>query len=124
MDLVLVGLTWEVCLVYLDDIIVMAHTFERHLDRLETAESRSKVKSGDMQVISVKSQVPWTRRERKRNRTYPEKVQAVVNWSTPRNLTEARGFVALASYYRRFIRFFADIARSIHLLIRENQPFV
>ena len=29
MDLILAGLTWEVCLVYLDDVIVMADTFER-----------------------------------------------------------------------------------------------
>ena len=32
MDLVLTGLAWEVCLVYLDDIIVMADTFEHHLE--------------------------------------------------------------------------------------------
>ena len=35
MDLVFAGLTWEVCLGYLDDFIVMADTFERHLERLE-----------------------------------------------------------------------------------------
>ena len=34
MDVVLAGLTWEVCLVYLDDVMVMADTFERHLERL------------------------------------------------------------------------------------------
>ena len=34
MDLVLDGLTWVVCLVYLDDVIVMADTFERQLERL------------------------------------------------------------------------------------------
>ena len=35
MDLVLAGLTWEVCLMYLDDDAVMADTFERHLERLK-----------------------------------------------------------------------------------------
>ena len=40
MDLVLPELTWEVCLVYLDDIMVMADTFERHLERLETVMNR------------------------------------------------------------------------------------
>ena len=34
MNLVLAGLTWEVCLVYLDDVIVMADTFEQLLERL------------------------------------------------------------------------------------------
>ena len=54
----------------------------------------------------------------------PEKIRAVVDWPTPRNLTEARGFVALASYYRHFIASFADIARPIHLLTRKNEQFV
>ena len=40
------------------------------------------------------------------------------------NLTEARGFIALASYYRRFVDSFAEIARPIHLLTQKNKPFV
>ena len=40
MDLVLAGLTWEVYLVYLDDVIVMADTFERNLERLEIVMNR------------------------------------------------------------------------------------
>ena len=40
MDLVLAGLTWEVCLVYMDDVIVVADTFERHLERLEIVMNR------------------------------------------------------------------------------------
>ena len=44
--------------------------------------------------------------------------------SDPWNLTEARGFVALASYYRRFVGTLAEIARPIHLLTQKNQPFV
>ena len=49
-----------------------------------------------------------------------EKVRDVVDWPTPRNLTEVRDFVALTSYYRRFFSFFADIARPIHLLTRKT----
>ena len=40
MDLVLVGLTWEVCLVYLDDVILMAVTFEQHIEWLEAVMNR------------------------------------------------------------------------------------
>ena len=54
----------------------------------------------------------------------PEKVQALVDWPVGRNLTEPRGFVALASYYRRFIAFFAEIAHPIHLLTRNNRSFI
>ena len=40
MNLVMVGLTWEACLVFLDDIIVMSSTFEQHLDRLQAVFNR------------------------------------------------------------------------------------
>ncbi len=40
MDLVLHGLHWERCLVYLDDIIVHGRTFEEHLDNLRLIWSR------------------------------------------------------------------------------------
>ncbi|CAF3112988.1 unnamed protein product, partial [Rotaria sp. Silwood2] len=34
MDIVLAGLKWQCCLVYLDDIIVYSSTFEQHLEDL------------------------------------------------------------------------------------------
>ena len=54
----------------------------------------------------------------------PEKVRAVMDWPTPRNLTEARCFVALASCYRRFVDSFAEIAHPIYLNTQKNEPFI
>ena len=34
----------------------------------------------------------------------PTKIEAVVNWKPPRNVTEVRSFLSLAGYYRRFVR--------------------
>ena len=114
---------------YLDDVVMMADTFEQHLERVETVMNRlqraglmlnpAKCKSFQLKTKFLRHVVSGRGIE-----PGPEKVRAVVDRPTPRNLTEARGFVALASYYRRFISFFADIARSIHLLTRKNQPFV
>jgi len=53
----------------------------------------------------------------------PAKVETVVSWLRPVNITEVRGFVALASYYRRHIEHFAEIARPLHELIRKNVSF-
>ena len=40
MDKVLSGLSWEVCLYYLDDIIVFSRGWQEHLDRLRMVFSR------------------------------------------------------------------------------------
>ena len=36
MDRTLAGLAWNICLYYIDDIIVFSRTWEEHLERLET----------------------------------------------------------------------------------------
>jgi len=53
----------------------------------------------------------------------PEKVQAVAQWPTPQNVTEVRAFLALASYYRRHIKSFAEIARPLHELTKKDVRF-
>ena len=39
-DLVLAGLTWETCLVHIDDVIVFCKTFDQHEERLSTVFQR------------------------------------------------------------------------------------
>jgi len=53
----------------------------------------------------------------------PEKVQAVEKWPTPQSVTEVRASVALASYYRRHIRSFAETAPPLHKLTKKNMRF-
>jgi len=40
MELVMSGLTYDVCLVYLDDMLIFSKTFDEHLDRLATVFER------------------------------------------------------------------------------------
>ncbi|KAL1256469.1 hypothetical protein QQF64_012014 [Cirrhinus molitorella] len=53
----------------------------------------------------------------------PSKVEAVRSWPTPRTQTEVRSFLGLASYYRRFIKGFAEIARPLHQLTEKGRKF-
>jgi hypothetical protein len=40
---------------------------------------------------------------------HQEKIRAILDWPTPRNVTELRSFFGLCSYYRRFIRGFSQL---------------
>ena len=39
-ELVLCSLQWEICLVYLDDVVVFGRTYEEHMARLDTVLTR------------------------------------------------------------------------------------
>jgi hypothetical protein len=53
----------------------------------------------------------------------PEKIEAIREWSVPKNLMEVRSFMGLASYYRRFITGFSRIAHPISSLKRKENKF-
>ncbi|XP_073121713.1 uncharacterized protein [Henckelia pumila] len=54
----------------------------------------------------------------------PSKVQAVKEWSVPRNASEIRSFLGLAGYYRKFIKGFSSIAVPLTALTKKNSRFV
>ncbi|KAH9657944.1 Endonuclease [Citrus sinensis] len=53
----------------------------------------------------------------------PQKIEAVVNWERPTNVTEVRSFLGLAGYYRRFVEGFSKIATPLTRLTRKNAKF-
>ncbi|KAK1653337.1 hypothetical protein QYE76_071142 [Lolium multiflorum] len=54
----------------------------------------------------------------------PSKVQSVLEWKSPKNAKEIRGFLGMAGYYRRFIEGFSKIAGPMTKLLKKNTPFV
>ncbi|KAH8273309.1 hypothetical protein KR018_010569, partial [Drosophila ironensis] len=47
-----------------------------------------------------------------------EKVKAINNFSLPKTLKDLRSFLGLSSYYRRFIRDYAKLAKPLTTLLR------
>ena len=56
-------------------------------------------------------------------RVDPVKIEVVMNWKPPRNVTEVRSFLGLAGYYRRFVQGFSTIASSLTRLFRKGVKF-
>ena len=54
----------------------------------------------------------------------PSKVEVVVDWARPKNVSEVKSFLGLAGYYRRFVEGFSRIATPLTQLTRKNAKFV
>jgi len=55
--------------------------------------------------------------------TDPDKVKAVQDWPRPKTHKQMRGFLGLCSYYRKYVKNFATIARSLHKLCEKGSRF-
>ncbi|GJT51475.1 putative reverse transcriptase domain-containing protein [Tanacetum coccineum] len=53
----------------------------------------------------------------------PSKIEAVKNWKAPRRPSEVRSFLGLAGYYRKFIKNFSKIAKSLTILTQKCKTF-
>ena len=53
----------------------------------------------------------------------PKKVEVIIEWKPPRNVTEVRSFLGLVGYYKRFVKGFSMIAAPITRLLHKNVKF-
>ena len=128
MDQVLACLPWEVCLVYLDDIIIHAREFEEAISRLREVFLRLRI--ANLKLNARKCQL-FAQEVRYLGHiigkdgiaTDPEKVKAVQEWPVPWTQREVRSFLGLCTYYRRFVPSFASIAKPLHRLTEKLHDF-
>ena len=128
MEAVWEGLSWDICLVYLDDIIVHTRSFDQHLmnlkcvlDRLRQANLMLKPAKCTLFQTAV-TYLGYVVSERGVTAD-PVKVQALMNWPRPSNTHEVRSFIGLCSYYHRFVPGFAQLAKPLHPLTEKNANF-
>ena len=74
-------------------------------------------------VVSEDSEIFGTCGIQGRCSVDPEKVECVQNWKVPECVTEVRSFLGLASYYRRFIPQYAQIADPLTRLTEKGRKF-
>jgi transposase InsO family protein len=129
MDMVLIGLNFETCLIYLDDIICFSRTFDEHLTRLSAIFDRlvdSNLKLSAKKCHLFQPEVDFLGHvvSRQGIAVSPDKIRAVLHWPTPQNVHEVRSFLGLAGYYRKYVYRYADIAKPLQILTSKDAPFI
>jgi len=129
MHIVMSGLHFHVCLIYLDDIIVFAGSLEQHLDRLVMVfeclrTAGLKLKPGKCLLLQKSVLFLGHVVSGHGIATDPSKVKLVAEWPTPRSLRDVRAFLGLAGYYRRFVAGFASIAGPLHAMMGKGKKFL
>ena len=115
-------------IVFIDDILVYSSSPEEHAEHLRTImqilrERQLYAKFSKCQfwldkvaflghVISVEGVS-----------VDPKKIEAVVNWKPPKNVSEVRSFLGLAGYYMKFAEGFSKIAAPLTKLTRKDVKY-
>lgn len=128
MELVLAGLPWSTCMVYLDDIVVHGTSFKQTLERLDLVFDRLQaagLKLNPKKCELFRNEVSYLGHiiSGEGVKTDPVKTQTVQDWPTPQNVQEVRSFLGLCTYYRRFVKDFATVAKPLHELTQKNRRF-
>lgn len=99
-------------MIFFDDILVFSKTWEEHLHHLEEVlyilereslyAKESKCEFGMTELLYLGHIISADG-----IRVDPKKIRAIVEWPTPTNLTQLKGFFGLCGFYRRFVKGFS-----------------
>jgi Reverse transcriptase (RNA-dependent DNA polymerase)/RNase H-like domain found in reverse transcriptase len=125
-DIVLSGLTWKSCLVYLDDIIIYSASMEDHLVHLD--EVLTLLGKAGLSLKLTKCHSLLETVDYLGHVILPGKLEiatkntdALRTAQPPRTQTELRYFLGLCNVYRRFVPGFAKIAGPLNQMLRKGE---
>ena len=124
----LLGLKNTSCVQFLDDLALANKTFKGLLESLEAIFKRLEAVK---LVLKPEKTRLFQRQIEYLGHTLSEeglgmrmqKVEAIAKMSRPRNKKQIKSFIAMASYYRRFIHQFSEIVKPLNMILRGNERF-
>ena len=110
-------------LVFMDDILIYSKNVEEHkkhlrqvFDILRANKLFAKLSKCDFFTNSVEFLGHIISDEG--IKVDPKKIKVIVDWAIPKDKTDVRSFLGLASYYRRFVRGFSKLAAPMTALLK------
>ena len=129
MSKVLAAYLHKFVIVYLDDVTIYSQDEKIHLEHinlvLNTLET-VQLKINLAKCHFAKRRVEFLGHVISEGgvQTDAKKIEVITKYPTPTTITEVRGFLGMTSYYRKFIKNFAEIAEPLHCLLRKEKIYV
>jgi hypothetical protein len=124
MNLIFAPFLRKFVLVFFDDILTYNKTLAKHIDHLKLVLQTQRdncLSAKRSKCAFVVPQVEYLGYVITQGvATNPAKVEAINNWPIPKNVTQLRGFLGFAGYYRRFIQGYGLMCRPLHDLLKKD----
>jgi hypothetical protein len=113
---------------YINDILIYSNIKAKHtkhvkkvLQRLKDAELQTNINKCEFFVHEIKYLRLIIKRDEIRMNS--KKIETILQWSTFENLKQIQKFLKFCNFYKRFIRNFVKIVKSLIKLTRKNVVF-
>lgn len=110
-------------MVFLDDILIYNHSLEEHISHLQQVlevlrNNKLYLKSSKCTFAQQSLEYLGHIISHKGVATDQSKIQDMLNWLVPTNMTELRAFLGLTGYYRKFVKNYGILAKPLTNLLR------
>jgi hypothetical protein len=112
-------------LVFFDDILIYSRTWEDHLKYLDKVlgileeqqlyAKESKCEFGMTEMLYLVHVIGGNGVQ-----AHQEKIKEIIEWPTPRNLTELKIFLGLCTYYMKFVKGFSQLTTPLTDLTKKG----
>lgn len=113
----------NICLVYIDDIIIFGKDEIAHAKNLETIfrtlnDANMKIQLDKCEFFKNEVEFLGFTVSTEGIKSNPKKVDAIAKFPIPRTLKDLRSFLGMSGYYRRFVKDYAKMAKPLTKLLR------
>jgi RNase H-like domain found in reverse transcriptase/Reverse transcriptase (RNA-dependent DNA polymerase)/Integrase zinc binding domain/Integrase core domain/Chromo (CHRromatin Organisation MOdifier) domain len=126
-DVILSGIKWKTCLVYLDDVIIFSPDRETHLAHVDEALSLLRHAGLSLKLRKCRffsEAVDYLGHVIRPGRlgVAEKNTESLRDAAPPRTQTEMRSFLGLCNVYRRFVPKFSAIAAPLNAYLTKGKP--
>lgn len=126
MNTVLQGVQHKYVMAYLDDLIVFSKNPEQHVQQLEEVFERLSQAGLKLKLSKCeffKDELKFLGHTISSQGIQPDfdKVRVIKEMAPPQTVRDVRAFIGMASYYRRYVKYFAEIAHPLVALTKKTR---